>query len=402
MKGVRKGHSLKWEVEENCLMPMPHRESEPPAPPRIRLLDHDNAISIPPELDSLIDVLNTLDERLDPLARAIAVIIHEVYHYSEYPISKFGLFAKAMEFVSIAIAVGLLQASTFAPAKDINFYALQQGAICRNGALKEFLPVACTEGLSHQKLLWAAATLWGGASADSQGGIAVGNWVMGIVAPHCTIVLEILRDPISFARSRMSGPMLVLLRGSMPLLPRSARSGFVLAADVAHNSRKPFDCSLKANAIDLFDLRGSLAGIGRINPENELVITIEPNIESGSSASVFCGWFAGDLNFELDPLVTFNNLIRRPPSSKLPYNVSGNCAVMSQMDLIDTNHFQLANGAAVFNTHGDPAWLLVAAGCAKDGFAIILQGSTGDACRVICEFSVWRGDKGKMLIWFEP
>ena len=307
-----------------------------------------------------------------------------------------------MKVVSIAISVGILQVSTFAPAKDINFYAIQQGAIRRNGALEEFLPVACTEGFSHQHLLWAAAALWGGASAETQGGVAVGSRVMGIVAPHCTIVLEILRDPISFARSRMSGPILVLLRGSMPLLPRSARSGFVLAADVAHNSRKPFDCSLKANAIDLFDLRGSLAGIGRINPENELVITIEPNIESGSSASVFCGWFAGDLNFELDPLVTFNNLIRRPPSSKLPYNVSGNCAVMSQMDLIDTNHFQLANGAAVFNTHGDPAWLLVAAGCAKDGFAIILQGSTGDACRVICEFSVWRGDKGKMLIWFEP
>ena len=62
MKGVRKGNSLKWEVGENCLMPMPHRESEPPAPPRIRLLDHDNAISIPLELYSLIDVLNTLDE----------------------------------------------------------------------------------------------------------------------------------------------------------------------------------------------------------------------------------------------------------------------------------------------------------------------------------------------------
>ena len=324
-----------------------------------------------------------------------------MYHYSEYPISKFGLFAKAMEFVSIAIAVGLLQASTFAPAKDINFYALQQGAICRNGALKEFLPVACTEGLSHQKLLWAAATLWDGASADSQGGIAVGDRVMGILAPHCTIVLEILRDPISFARSRMSGPMLVLLRGSMPLLPRSARSGFVLAADVAHISRVPFDCGLKANAIDVSELPDSLAGSERLNPENELVITIEPNIESGSSASVFCGWFAGDLNFELDPLVTFNNLIRRPHSRQLADSAYlGNYAVMSPTDLMDMTHFQLANGRAIFNAHGDPAWLLVAAGCAKDGCAVVLQGSIDDACRVIPRLIFDEKGEGKICIWF--
>ena len=398
MKGVRKGNCLKWEVEDNSRKS--YRESDLLPPPRFKLMDLDKAISIPPELDSLIDVLNTVDERLDPLARAIAIIIHEVYHYSEYPKDKVGLFAKAMDFVSIAISVGLLQASTFAPANDMNFYALQQGAIYRYGALKEFLPVACTEGFSHQKLLWAAATLWGGASADSQGGVAVGNRVMGVVAPHCTIVLEILRDPISFARSRISGPMLVLLRGSMPLLPRSARSGFVLAADVAHVPRVPFDC-LKANSIDLSKFPDSLAGIERMNPENELVITIEPNIESGSSASVFCGWFAGDLNFELDPLVTFNNLIRRPPSSVIAdIGHLGNCAAMSPIDLMDITQFQLANGRAIFNAHSDPAWLLVAAGCAKDGFAVVLQGSFDDASRVIPGSMLDQKGDGKLFIWF--
>ena len=407
MKGVRKGNCLRWEVAEHDFESL-RWEVYPVPTLHIRLMDHDKTFSTPPELDSLIDVLHTLDERLDPLARAIAIIIHEVYHYSEYPKNKFGLFAKAMEFVSIAISVGLLQASTFAPAKDMNFYALQQGAICRNGALKEFLPLACTEGFGHQKLLWAAATLWGGASAETQGGVPVGNRVMGIVAPHCTIILEILRDPISFARSRMSGPLLVLLRGSMPLLPRSARSGFVLAADVAHISRVPFDC-LKAKSIIRSNLPDYLAGLELsnpenelINPENELVITIEPSIESGSSASVFCGWFAGDLNFELDPLVAFNNLIRRVPSSELPeFCYASNFAVMSQMDLIDINHFQLANGGAVFNTYSDPAWLLAAAGCAKDGFASVFQGSIDDVRRLITQFIFLVQEEGRMLIWFE-
>lgn len=400
MKGVRKGNCLKWEVERSSSNL--HWKSEPLPPPRIRLYKYERAISIPPEVDCLIDVLNTVDERLEPLARAIAIVIHEVYHYREYSKDQFGLFAKAMEFVSIAISVGLLQALTFAPAKDINSYALQQGAIRRNGALKEFLPVLCNEGFSHQALLWAAATLWGGASAESQGGVVVGNRVMGIVAPHCTIVLEILRDPISFARSRMSGPMLVLLRGSMPLLPRSARSGFVLAADVAHISRESFDCGQKANAVDLSNLTRSISGIGALNPENELVITIEPNIESGSSAIVFCGWFAGDLNFELDPLVTFNNLIRRWHSFDMTwFDDPGNWAVMSPIDLMSTTQFQLANGRAIFNTHRDPAWLLVAAGCAKDGLTVVLQGSIDDVRQMLFQTLLKREVEGWMLIWFE-
>ena len=398
MKGVRKGNCLKWKVEE---LPL-YLKSEPLPPPRIRLMDHEDDIFIPPEVDCLIDLLNTIDARLEPLARAIAIVIHEVYHYREYSKERFGLFAKAMEFVSIAISVGLLQALTFAPAKDINSYALQQGAIRRNGALKEFLPVLCNEGLSHQALLWVAATLWGGASAESQGGVVVGNRVMGIVAPHCTIVLEILRDPISFARSRMSGPMLVLLRGSMPLLPRSARSGFVLAADVAHISRESFDCGLKANAIDLSNLPRSISGVGALNPENELVITIEPNIESGSSAIAFCGWFAGDLNFELDPLVTFNNLIRRWRSYDTTWFPGpGNWAVMSPIDLMSTTHFRLANGGAIFNTHSDPAWLLVAAGCAKDGLTVVLQGSIDDVRQMLFQTLLKREVEGWMLIWFE-
>ena len=71
------------------------------------------------------------------------IIIHEVYHevyrYSEYPKEQSGLFVKAIEVVSVAISVGLLQALTFAPANDSNFYALQQGALRRNGGTEGIL-----------------------------------------------------------------------------------------------------------------------------------------------------------------------------------------------------------------------------------------------------------------------
>ena len=142
---------------------------------------------------------------------------------------------------------------------------------------------------------------------------------MGVVPPHCTIILEILRDQVKFARSRMSGPMLVLSGGSMPLLSRRARSGFVLAANIAHLSRESFDCSPNANAIDLSDLPRFVSKFWAPHPKNQLVITIEPNMESGSSAIVFCAWFAGDLNFELDPLMTLDNLIRKWPSREPIY-----------------------------------------------------------------------------------
>lgn len=405
MKGVRKGSCLSWVVGDRVsgYLDSGYLDSgyDEPQPPRFMLINHEDFISAPLELKSLINVLKTLDARLGQLAGIIAIIVHEVYHYSEYPKEQFGLFGRAMEVVSIAISVGLLQALTFAPAKDINFYALQQGAIRRNGTLKEFLPVACTEGFSHQHLLWAAATLCGGASVETQGGVVIGNRVMGVVAPHCTIILEILRDPISFARSRMSGPLLVLLRGSMPLLPRSTRSGFVMAADVAHISRVPFNC-MNANLVSKSDLADSLAGIESINPENELVITIEPDIESGSSEIVLCGWFAGDLNFELDPLVTFNNLIRRPPSMSSNHNSElGTCVVLSRRDLIEMNHFHLEHGYAIFNARSNPAWLLVAAGCAEDGSASVLQGSIDDVCSLMVEDSFEKALERKMWIWFE-
>ena len=106
---------------------------------------------------------------------------------------------------------------------------------------------------------------------------------------------------------------------------------------------------------------------------------------------MFCGWFAGDLNFELDPLVTLNNLIRKWPSREPIYTAYPyNCVGMSPIDLLDINHFQLANGHAIFNAHSDPEWLLVAAGCTKDGIAIVVQGSIHDFAVQYLSAHVWR------------
>ena len=105
--------------------------------------------------------------------------------------------------------------------------------------------------------------------------------MMGVVPPHCTIILEILRDQVKFARSRMSGPMLVLSGGSIPLLPRRARSGFVLAADIAHISRKSFDCSPNANAIDLSNLPRFVSKIWAPIPKTSWSLLLSPILGLG-------------------------------------------------------------------------------------------------------------------------
>ena len=100
--------------------------------------------------------------------------------------------------------------------------------------------------------------------------------------------------------------------------------------------------------------------------------------------------------------MTFNNLIRRWRSGDTTLDPDpGNWVVMSPLDLMSITQFQPANGRAIFNTHRDPAWLLVAAGCANDGFAVVLQGSIDDARQMLFHYAPSREVEAWMLIWVE-
>ena len=254
-------------------------------------------------------MLNATDKRPSPLGRTLALIVHDIYHYSKYPPNQAAEFSNAMILVSIAMAISSIHSMTYAPVNDKDQYALELGTVHRNGAMRELLPLALNgQGITHEVLLWTTAKLWGGASSESQGGVVMDRWVIGIVAPHCTMILNILKVPIEFARPPTFGRLLTMFRGSVPLLARNPRSGFMMAADLGHRSRSLLDC--RQNALSRTSLPESVhEAEGRIM--NELIITLEPEILSGSSQSIFCGWYAGDLIFELDPLVTFCNLLKR-------------------------------------------------------------------------------------------
>ena len=288
-----------------------------------------------------------------------------------------------MILVSIAMAIGSLHSMTHAPVNDKDQYALELGTVRRNGALRELLPLALNgQGATHEVLLWTTATLWGGASSESQGGVVIDRRMIGIVAPHCTMILDILRDPIEFARPPMFGRLLTMCRGSMPLLARNPRSGFMMAADLGHRSRSLLDC--RRNALSCTSLPESLHEAEGGPFTNELIITLEPEVLSGSSQSIFCGWYAGDLVFELDPLVTFCNLLKRQHAINMPEqqlwegrNVKDDFPDYKRMlltDLISHGLFEARNGVVIFNTYSDPAWALAAAGCAKPGKAVYHHG----------------------------
>ena len=370
MNGQQRGKALWWPISSSSQL-------------RFELNPESDHITIPPHVDPLLDMLNATDKRLSPLGRTLALIVHDIYRYSEYPPDQAAEFSTAMILVSIAMAIGSLHSMTHAPVNDKDQYALELGTVRRNGALRELLPLALNgQGITHEVLLWTTATLWGGASSESQGGVVIDRRMIGIVAPHCTMILDILRDPIEFARPPMCGRLLTMCRGSMPLLARNPRSGFMMAADLGHRSRSLLDCG--RNALSCTSLPESLHEAEGGPSKNELIITLEPEVVSGSSQSIFCGWYGGDLVFELDPLVTFCNLLKRQHAINMPEqqlleggNVKDDFPDYKRMlltDLISHGLFEARNGVVIFNTYSDPAWALAAAGCAKPGKAVYHYG----------------------------
>ncbi|RYP70594.1 hypothetical protein DL769_004916 [Monosporascus sp. CRB-8-3] len=378
-KGVDNGRSLQWMV---C-----HPKGTDANPGNIRrvrfglnLNDDDCFKDVPPQVDRLAVSFSKSDARLNALSRVIAGIVHDVFRYTDY-LQDEGLdFGAAMIFVTVAIAVGCLHTITKAEAGHDDSYALELAAVCRGGSLRELLAQAIHgSGLGHEDLLWAGASLWGGASLESHGHAVVDQRVIGMVSPHCTIILDIIHDPKGFAKRGCQGHLMFMCHGSVPLLPRNAKTGFITAADVNPRTRLSLDCN--DESIGDGSLSEVLSSQEPITADMELVITLEPETRSGASQSLFCVWFAGDLAFELDPLVVFNNLLTRPhhqnnPSRQNAQNMMPRpYRAINQKQLLEISHFKVENGCAVFNAHGDPAWLFVAAGCAPMGKAIIYRGS---------------------------
>ena len=173
------------------------------------------------------------------IAREIAMIVHRHYQYSDYDSPQRDEYLAAMFLVSIAMIIGSMHGLVHAPASDQDHYALNLAAIGDYGILDKLL--SCTsekgQGVYIHDLQWAASTIWGGAMnkhqrSGNQKGLILDIGLVGIVAPHCVILLDLIRDPLRFARDGMQGKLLTMCRVSVPMLPRDPQSGLMYGADV--------------------------------------------------------------------------------------------------------------------------------------------------------------------------
>ena len=291
-KGFEKGLSLEWTAKS-----MPNRLY----PLRFKLIT--SSQRLPSETAMLAQLVARTDDRLGLLSRDIATIIDRVYHWSTYTDAgvKDEMIAAA-KIINVAIAIGSLHKITKSLANDKLQYALNLNTIEREGSLVNLCPKALTEGLPFQELLWAASTLWGGASSATQGYALVNDSVQGIIAPRGVVVLDIIRNPLQFVRNGMSNEILTMCRGSLPLLSRDPNSGFVLGPNNKYTEPERQEVDFSDYSEDARP--AALAG--------DIIITFEPDVLGRQPfRSIFCCWYMGNLVFEVDPIIVFKNMAHR-------------------------------------------------------------------------------------------
>ena len=326
------------------------------------------------------------DKRLEPIARRIAQIIDDEYLYADYnECHDEQDIRKATQFIIQAITIGSIHTLVDKTEGSHPRYALNLDAVFPGdhrqhhsgyggndkGELVDFLSGAMNEGCHHKQIIWAAALLWGGASFESQGNSSVTDRVLGVVAPQCTVVLELIREPLRFAQQGSQGSLLSIHRGSVPVLPRDPNTGYVHGSHLARRIQSVgLDCKAKTTCPP------------RKSP-NELIITFEPDILNTSMASQFCGWYGGELVFELDPIEVMNNILMRrdhrgESTSLDEQNVEDQpfetVRYLDSMELMKLGQYYSENGIVVFETYSDPAWLIAGAGCVKRGYALVQTG----------------------------
>ncbi|CZR61696.1 uncharacterized protein PAC_11593 [Phialocephala subalpina] len=375
-KGFDLGISLRWHIlpqlgEQSMNLQLCYENTElPPVSKQVLFLL--SSVSMRSNVDTI--------PSMRKLSRERALIVDEVYRLKQYDDTpEDPEFQKALQLVSIAIVVGTLHNLTHAPAGDAFQYAFNIENIEHPDGPFLILLDKFIGHINHQELIRAAASLWGGATKASQDFKIEDERVVGIVAPHSTILLTLIRDPLGFAAT--AAPLLTMIRGSVPMLPRNPRNGFVIAAGPMETygdfARREFRCNPSESWPD--EEGEPLPG--------DIVITIEPDVGNDSRRIVLCSYFEGQLVFELDPVLVFENLIRWRFYVDSDIHVTVYNGInrersgprpMSETDLLTLKHFKAVDGTAYFWAR-NPAWLISVVGCVENHRASIYLGAKTDS-----------------------
>ncbi len=379
--GLQEGRALNWVTK-----PFVRSSEAVQASPHLEFLLQDKRppLAVKSQVAHLAVSLKDQDKRVEPIARRTAQLIDEEYLLTDYDDCHEKVeIQHGIQFVLIATAIGSLHKLVNNSEGNQHLYALNLDAVfypksgladfafISSGAFSSLLAQAIHQGVGHKQIILVAALLWGGASDKPDAYSAPNDRILGVVAPQCTIVLELIREPLLFATQGLRGSLLSIHRGSVPILPRHPKTGYVHASQLAQRVKScEIDCKVEGSG-----LPGRSSG--------ELVITFEADVLDGSLASLFCGWLAGELVFELDPLEVLSNLlIRRYDQTEIvayshvtPFYQQGTpVRHLSCQELAKRGRYYNDNGVIVLSTHADPAWLIAGAACVERGYAVVQTG----------------------------
>ncbi|KAF2096608.1 hypothetical protein NA57DRAFT_78210 [Rhizodiscina lignyota] len=380
--GARIAHRLRWHVHRDGLF----------------FLQWEDQSTLPPQALTLSKILQASDGKLKKISRIVAAAIHDLYRLDDYtrlcdPEGSMEMLP-AMEFLVTAIGIESLRKLVYSRDHRLDQYALSLAAlapIC--GAVRRFTPEAVSEshGISPQSLLWTASTIWGGATLRSQGFSHVDELVLGIVAPHCTVILDMIRDPQAFATSLADGKVFSIWHGAVPMLPRDPQTGF---------------CKSPARALgEPTELRADFKPRNNGGLTGTKVITFEPFL-GDPTLSVFCCWYYGNLIAEIQPAKVFKNLLRNhdfhmqkarkghytPPENTPP------TILITPSALLEITHFDISdNMVAILDEMDHPGWRVYAAGCCPENITYVHHGT-----RETLDLSQFVKPRGRRVVMIIP
>lgn len=339
--------------------------------------------NLPAEAVPLCKALLSIDKRLKPVAREVAKIVDGFYRLDDY--SSFlgddeGVFdseyVKAMYFVITSISIQTL-CNTMNPAGDnIDFYAFNlatlNGGTRDLGNLHDLFRSALHDGVAPFKLLMTAASVWGGAQFRSTGRPAPQrpvDHVLGVVTRQCTVIFDIIRDPLAFVLEGSMNRLISIWRGAVPMLPRDPVTNFVYGG--ADDRRIPSE------------VRPDYTPKPRppgYQVKGQILVTFEP-FDTEATHGIFCFWYEGHLIAEFAPhcllVATLAGLARNAPSIALSSPGPSQSIINTQRrapqtfveltksDLLDLRGFTVkGNAGVIVKGLGDAAWATFALGCA--------------------------------------
>lgn len=256
-------------------------------------------LDIDPPVGQLVIALQDLfrgHEAADPIRRSVAQQVHTIYRCTDYSISAVAKeMSLAMRLVITSLIAALISKTCrFQNITESQYAALPERMVDEKGHFWSTLETTLTEGAELVHLITSAVILWGGGET---GNVGSGGHVLGFVAPHCHIVMDAISDPFRSAQHGLAVPVLLVCRGSIPMLPRDKNTGWVKSARSTSIGK----------AVRIEDVTKQPL----LEEDLNISITFQANVNDISRGG-YCCWVNGILACEIDPYKVFCQLLHRP------------------------------------------------------------------------------------------